>query len=270
MKVKSLLFSVLLVFSGKAQYTPSGNALPNGIKDQAYSQTIDVALPTLAEVGGSQVTSLIIAAFPPAQAYQSAISGMTFPLLNLSSQHSVSGLPNGITSSCSPSDCSFSGGSNGSIFLSGIPTVGGNFNVVITSNTFGTLDLSALTAMSGGLIPNSLAVSQALTGVFDKNYTLFILDLNDLDDLGLDFSSGMTLYPNPSNSLCQLKFFSHDDLSGQISIADINGRIVHIDDIAIQTGWNERSLELNFESGLYYVTVQNPKLAHSVKLLIHR
>lgn len=142
--------------------------------------------------------------------------------------------------------------------------------MAITSNTFGTLDLSALTAMSGGLIPNSLAVSQALTGVFDKNYTLFILDLNDLDDLGSDFSNEMTLYPNPSSSLCRLKFFSHENLPGQISIADINGRIVHIEDITIQTGWNERSLEMNFESGLYYVKVQNPKLAHSVKLLIHR
>lgn len=268
MKLLVSLLTFLIVLSGYSQFTPAGNALPDGIKDQNYSQAIEVDMPTLIEVGGAQVTSLIVSAFPPAQLYISSISSMTFPLLNLSSQFTVNGLPSGINYSCSPSDCSFPGGTTGSIFLNGVPTVGGTFNVSITSNTYGTLDLSALTALSGGLIPNSLAITDPLTGVVDKDYTLFIRDLNSVDELENTNISGISLYPNPANTLSTIRFYAEHNADVTISIRDLTGRSVSNVKHLVTNGWNEVPLTLNFASGLYTVSIQNPAFVVSEILWI--
>lgn len=268
--MKKLLLFVFLnsVIFGNAQYTPSGNSLPDGIKDQNYSQVIGVDMPTLIEVGGAQVTSLIVSAFPPAQLYISSISGMTFPLLNLSAQLTVNGLPSGISYSCSPSSCSFPGGTSGSIFLNGVPTIGGNYNVSITSNTFGTLDLSALTALSGGLIPNSLAITDPLTGVFDKEYTLFIRDLNSISELDNSSISGISLYPNPANSHTTVKLYAQQNSNVKIDITDLKGRIVSTTQVEITNGWNELPLTLNLENGLYTISIVDSRYSVRKTLLI--
>lgn len=268
MKPLASIYSIFIFSIGLSQYTPSGNSLPDGIKDQNYSQVIGVDMPTLIEVGGAQVTSMIVSAFPPAQLYISSISGMTFPLLNLSAQLTVNGLPSGISYSCSPSSCSFPGGTSGSIFLSGVPTVGGNYNVSITSNTYGTLDLSALTALSGGLIPNSLAITDPLTGVFDKDYSLFIRDLNSISELDNSSISGITLYPNPANSNTTVKLHAQQNSNVKIDITDLKGRIVSTSQVEITNGWNELPLTLNLENGLYTISIVDSRFSVRKTLLI--
>ena len=51
----------------------------------------------------------------------------------------MSGLPPGLTYSCTPASCVFPGGSNGCLLISGTPTTAGTYPIVVTLTANGTI-----------------------------------------------------------------------------------------------------------------------------------
>lgn len=258
--MKKLLLSALVLtgLSAQAQYTPAGTSLPNGTKNEAYSQTITVAVPTSSSVSGSAVSSILTAAVPALAPFAGALGALSIPLTVSSTVLTVSGQASGMTATCTPSSCSFAGGASGSIAMGGTPTVGGTFTVNIASSTLGTLDLAALTALSPFPIPglpSSLDLPQAIPGVLDKTYTLFINDPNGIEDLDLSSFGVIPAYPNPTSGTVNLAVSSPKGADVKVSVVDMQGRTVYSASHTTLAGANVIALDLGLATGVYSYSV---------------
>lgn len=75
-----------------------------------------------------------------------------------------------------------------------------------------------------------------------------------LDNLGI---YGISFYPNPGHDLIKLTFNSAFKGQGIISINDLSGLLVHIEDVNIENGMNEFSIKMDdINPGVYLMSVQ--------------
>ena len=263
--MKKILLSALVLtgLSAHAQYTPAGTSLPNGTKDQAYSQTITVTIPTSSSVSGSAVSGILTAAVPALAPFAGALGALSIPLTVSGTVLAVSGQPSGMTATCTPGSCSYNGGEGGSIAMGGTPTMGGSFTVTISSSTSGTLDLAALAELSPIPIPglpSTLDLPQPVPGVFDKTYTLFINDPNGIAGLDLNRFGVLPAYPNPTTGAVNLAVSSPDGADVNVMIVDMQGRGVHSTAHRTQVGTNVIVLDLGLAAGVYgYAVTQDGK-----------
>jgi hypothetical protein len=72
-----------------------------------------------------------------------------------------------------------------------------------------------------------------------------------------DFENA-NLYPNPANENVTLKYVSLDGGNHQISITDINGKLIFVQDITVKKGNNEQQISLSgMNAGIYLVTISD-------------
>lgn len=258
--MKKLLLPVLALFTlgAQAQYTPSGASLPNGTLGQSYSQTVNVAIPANTSVSGSAVSGLLTAAVPALAPFAGALGALSIPLAVSSTVLTVSGSPAGISAVCTPASCSFAGAASGTIAFSGTPTAGGSFTVNIGSSTTGTLDLAALASLSPIPIPGlpaSFDLPQAIPGIFDKTYTLFVNDPNGIEELDVNTFSTIGAYPNPTTGQFSFGVSSPKGADVNISLVDLSGRVVYNNNHKTQTGVNVIRFDLGLADGVYGYTI---------------
>lgn len=122
--------------------------------------------------------------------------------------------------------------------------------------------------------PISGETAQAFTATANGNYAVIVTENGCSDTsacvaitaVGInetDFSAGMSLYPNPSTGMVNVRFTDLQE-SVSINITDVNGRRVslkHYRDVS------DVQIELGKASGLYYVTIQSKESTSIRKVL---
>ncbi|MFT4681574.1 MAG: lysyl endopeptidase [Flavobacteriales bacterium] len=82
-----------------------------------------------------------------------------------------------------------------------------------------------------------------------------------------DFNLGQfNLFPNPSSGIIELTFTQEASENGMVSISDVSGRIVMMENV--KQGTNHRMNLDSFESGVYLITLSSDKFSTSQRLIL--
>ena len=244
--------------SANAQYAPAaGSPLANGTLNQAgYSQTITATIPASTDVSGQVLLDALPALVVQALPAGTIDPATTYPMSNVSTVLTVSGIPGGLVESCG--GCTVVGGTSTDIDITGTPSVEGGFTVDIASETSGDITLPTLGAVSFGSsitlpgVPIPLDVP-TISGIFDAmGYTLFIADPNGIEESNEVFS--LNLFPNPTRDLAFLNVNSTVAGVANIEVFSITGALVQSSSSAIRVGANRVNIDLqSVPAGIYLV-----------------
>lgn len=241
--------------------------MPDAQQAQPYSTYVLATIPDSTEVSGTDVSAMLIQQFPPLALFINDIQGLTYPMDIESVEFSVSGLPTGISRTCTPSTCRFSSNNLGSIVFSGTPTEAVDSVVMLASYTRGTLDISQLTDNLGipGL-PNSFELPAGLHTLFDQQYDLHVEGPNAIGTLG--HASGIRVSKGAEYGTVHV--FVGDEFQGgemELLVTDISGRTV-LHQRFPQGAEDKMTLDMqHVPSGLYVMRVQGNGTAQSVKFI---
>jgi len=119
----------------------------------------------------------------------------------------------------------------------------------------GTLDLSVLPAALTSVVGTSLALPQAVPGILDKTYTIFINDPNGIEDLDLSSFGVIPAYPNPTSGTINVAVSSPKGADVKVSVVDMQGRMVYSASHTTDAGANVIALDLGLASGVYSYSV---------------
>ncbi len=200
-------------------YPDSATGLAGGVVGVPYTQVIQARVLTDTSLNGLPVI----------------ISNITLS--------GVSGLPPGLTYSCTPSSCVFPGGSNGCLLISGTPTTAGTYPIVVE-----------LTA--NGTIFGIPAPPQTST----LNYYSIFIDVNSgisVTPTALNFEIAGN-NPNPASNYTDLNFTT--PIAGDFTIRLFNmiGKEVLKENIRGMAGINTTRLNLeDVAPGVYMISVEN-------------
>lgn len=250
--MKKLLSLVAIVAFGTAAYaqtcTPDANltdpgiypdsatGLPHATVGVAYSETIQIVMPTdtTTDVPGFGTLTLNI---------------------NYFRADSVHGLPPGFDYACSPSNCEFPGGGNGCISLYG-PALSSTGTYDLTVFVTPNLNHSLLGDFDGPvseITDYSIVVDQdAAVEVFNKN----------------TFQLGQNI-PNPFSGTTTIKF-SHPSIQEMTFVVyDMLGKVVHQEKFMSEIGINDFKFDaLDLNSGVYMYTLNDGNKSFTKRMVV--
>lgn len=248
MKILSTIIFFLLISVGntQAQCVPGTSTTPGITPDSAsglapayvgqpYSQVMQIVVPpdTTAMIGPIPVTVTIV-----------SISLASF-----------TGLPPGLTYTCTPSSCSFPGGSNGCVLISGTPTVAGTFNVTAITASVGSTILGNITQYDTITYYN-VVVNGTTTGIDEST--------------GLSFSMAQNT-PNPCNESADIQFSVPHMGEVEFRVFNLIGKEVYRNLIQAETGDNNLKIDTrDFSPGVYMYTMTYNGETISKRMVISR
>lgn len=169
---------------------------------------------------------------------------------------SVTGLPPGLTYSCTPSSCVFPGGSNGCLLISGTPTTAGFYPLVVELTANGTLFGTPVPPQTTTLTYYSITidVNSGVTG--------------DLASVNFEVVNNV---PNPASDFTDITFAT--PVAGDFTIRLFNmiGKEVHKENIRGMAGHNTTRLDLSdVAPGVYMISVENGQTAVTRRMIVSR
>lgn len=166
----------------------------------------------------------------------------------------VTGLPPGITYSCTPASCSFPGGSNGCMLLSGTPTTSGVYPLDVTLTANGTL--------LGFPVPPQTTV---------LTYYSITIDVNNGISATMapgyfDFSA---LQPNPAQEFTEVIFATPLPMEVRVTIYNVIGKEVYSIPVSAKSGYNTTRIATgSLTAGIYLVAIDNGSTVLTKKLIV--
>jgi hypothetical protein len=193
---------------------------PDGEEGTAYSQVFQFKFPsdtTVDPIGDIAIDSVIV--------------------------DSVGGLPQGYSYMCSSPRCSYAGGANGCVVVSGTTSSPGDYKVAIRLIAYGTF--------AGQPIPG------AYTDTFDLH-----IDSADISGLGSRSQlrgnfEVMQNVPNPFSSTAQVSFTMPNAEMVTFKVYDVLGKQVSLRTISAVKGENKITVDRKgMNAGLYFYSIQ--------------
>ena len=216
-------------------YPDSATGLSPAVVGQAYNQVMQIKVPV----------DTLVEAFPGVP--------LTVPIDSISLV-SFSGFPPGITYACNQSTCSYPGGANGCVLVSGTPTAAGVFYITAITETFGTVlgsQLSQVDTISYYFI----AVSPA-TGIDESTGLTFSMEQNMPNPAGEQVSIRFVL---PMQG--EVEFFVHNLIGKEVQRRTLNG----------ERGENTLNIDVrDFSPGVYMYSMQFNGSSLSRRMVISR
>lgn len=165
----------------------------------------------------------------------------------------VTGLPSGFTYSCTPSGCSFPGGSNGCMQItSANPLTAGVYPIVVEMTVYGRV----------------FGFAQSIPATND-NYTIYIDNqVSVISPSVTAFNVGQNA-PNPSKGLTEIPVSSPSAGYVDVKISDLIGKVVYTAKVHVPKG--NSLIPINTASmrkGVYVYTVSNGGAAVSKRMII--
>lgn len=187
MKLRLLSLIAFLAFYGftaNAQCVPGTSTTPGISPDSATGLA-----PAMVNQGYNQVLQIRV----PADTTVELIPGVPVTVTLVNTQlTSFTGLPAGLTYSCTPSNCTFPGGSNGCVEISGIPTTAGIYPLTAIITTTGSF-FGQPVIQTDTVTYYTIVVSPA-TGIAEYNTGGFSLAQNSPNPF-IDFTNIDILVP---------------------------------------------------------------------------
>lgn len=245
--MKNLVLHLLLLSSGichAQMYSPAASeGLLSGMMEQPYSTVISVSVPQQVSMNTSIFGDPIV------------VPGLPFPIPNPNMDLeatvttvalSLSGLPAGLTYSCSAANCSFAAGSSGTVTISGTPTAGGTFTVNIVSQTDGSASIPAI-----GVMP----FPQPIPGAFDESgYQLSVFNPNSIGENDVLRGLRVMAADRPDQAVMELEATRAMRLT--VMVTDIQGRVISKLGLDVMEGGNRFSIPMGDAPGIHVITVQ--------------
>lgn len=154
---------------------------------------------------------------------------------------SVDSLAPGLTYQCAPASCSFPGGSNGCILISGTPTTVWNKQVIVNANANGTIFGVPLTLPQQNKQYRSIVVPAA--GVAELDMSKFDVSQNA---------------PNPFADKTEIYFSVTSQSQVEFKVYNLLGAIVYENKFQAEKGANTIKIDANsFAPGVYIYSVKN-------------
>lgn len=213
----------------------SATGLAPAVVGQPYNQVMQIRVPqdTTTTIGPLPVTVTIV-----------SISLISF-----------TGLPPGLTYTCTPSSCVFPGNSNGCVLISGTPTVAGNFSPVAITESVGSWILGNITQYDT-ISYYSIPVSGSTTGIDEST--------------GLNFSMAQNT-PNPCNEVADIQFTVPQLGEVEFRVFNLIGKEVYRNLIQAETGQNNLKIDTrDFSPGVYMYTMTYNGETISKRMVISR
>lgn len=196
------------------------NYFPDGKATEAYSQVFQFKFPadtTVDPIGTIAIDSVIV--------------------------DSVGGLPSGYGYQCSSPRCSYAGGANGCVTVSGTTNTPGDYDVVIRLIAYGTF------------------AGQPIPGAYTDTFALHI-DSADISgvksrsQLPLNFSV-MQNVPNPFSSSTEISFTMPQAQNVTFKVYDVLGKQVSLRTISAVKGKNTITVDREgMNAGMYFYSIQ--------------
>ncbi len=156
----------------------------------------------------------------------------------------VVGLPPGFTYSCTPSNCSFPGGTNGCIFLQGqAPSnqMAGTYPLVVRLKEYGTLSGTPLNQLDSSTDYSIVVDSTTGIGTLEKS----------------NFSAGQNL-PNPAKESTIIPVMLVHPEIVSLTVSNIIGKKVIFQTYNLQKGKTNIQLDIHgLQPGIYLYTISN-------------
>lgn len=166
----------------------------------------------------------------------------------------VTGLPPGITYTCTPASCSFPGGSNGCMLLSGTPTTAGVYPLDVTLTANGTL--------LGFPVPPQTSVLTYYSITIDVNNGIGVATAPEY----FDFSA---LQPNPANEYTEVIFATPLPTEVKVTIYNVIGKEVYSNFVSAKGGYHTTRIATgSLTAGIYLVAVDNGSTVLTKKLIV--
>ena len=198
----------------------SATGLSPAVVGQPYNQVMQIVVPpdTTAMIGPVPVNVTIVS-------------------ITLSS---FTGLPPGLTYSCTPSSCIFPGGSNGCVQISGTPTVAGTFSLTAITATVGSTIIGNITQYDTIAYYN-ISVTGSATGIDESTGLSFAMDQNT---------------PNPCNEMADIRFVLPQMGEVEFRMFNLIGKEVYRSLINGEQGENNLKVDSrDFAPGVYMYTM---------------
>ncbi len=213
----------------------SATGLAPAVAGQPYNQVMQIVVPTdtVTMIGPIPVPVTIV-----------SISLTSF-----------TGLPPGLTYTCTPSNCVFPGGSNGCVLISGTPTVSGTFNPVAITASVGATPLGNITQYDTISYYN-IVVTGSGTGIDESTGLSFSMDQNS---------------PNPCNEFADIRFVVPHMGEVEFRIFNLIGKEVYRSLINAEQGENNLKVDSrDFAPGVYMYTMSWNGETISKRMVISR
>jgi hypothetical protein len=165
----------------------------------------------------------------------------------------VTGLPVGFTYSCTPSGCSFPGGSNGCMLLqSANPIAAGTYPIIVEMTVYGTIFGS----------PQSIPAT-------NDNYSIVIDNSVGVGSFApVVFTVGQNL-PNPSKGITEIPVTMPLSGAVEVKITDLIGKVVFNSRVLVQKGSTTIPINTNsMRKGVYVYSVSNGVNTISKRMII--
>jgi hypothetical protein len=177
----------------------------------------------------------------------------------------VTGLPQGITYGCDPGNCHFLKNTLSCAYIYGTPTAAnapGAYDMVIKGSAY----------VNGSSFPLALEFpnAQLAPGKYTIHLNASPTDPCEVTSTrNLEGKMGITVQPNPTNGLTQIKINSQINGQFQMSVVDLLGKQVAQRQITITSGENNVEFDASLlANGLYLVQLQNENGFVSQKLVV--
>lgn len=210
-----------------------GETFMDGEIGEAYEDIMYLKIPTdagdiLEGFEGAPVDSVVLVSV------EVELNGTTMSLTDIGLNHECN---NG---GASPNPCTYIGGTSGCARIVGTPTMGGTFNLTVT--------VLGWTTIFGNPFSQEI--------IYDQ-YTLFILDPNDIAPIAnVNFSVEQNI-PNPFSKLTEVKFYLDNPAPVQYEIMNLLGEIVRKDRMIGNKGKNTLRISGDgLNPGIYLYSIE--------------
>ncbi len=196
----------------------SATGLSAGVAGSPYNQVMQIKVPVDTQV-------VLIPGSPAVTVNITSIQLVSF-----------TGLPAGLTYACNPANCTFPGGSNGCVLISGTPTVPGLYPltaIITTTVTF----LGQPISQSDTLSYYSILINSTSTGLIQPADLHFTLSQN---------------IPNPYNDFCSIRYSVPEKTDVEFRMFNVIGKEVYRKQLDADAGVNTLRFDgRDFSPGIY-------------------
>lgn len=209
----------------------SATGLPIGQVGVPYTATVSFKIPTTTDDFG--------------------IPGGT---LNSVDVIDVDSLAPGLSYVCNPGSCSFPGGTNGCILISGTPTAVHNQQIIVHAMGHATVF--------------GFPTSQPTT---NEQYRSIVIPAASIETLDMSKFDVQQNTPNPFNSRSEIRFSSVSNAEVEFKVYNLLGAVVYSNTFKAERGANTIRIEANsFSAGAYMYSIKNGNKTITKRMIVSK
>jgi hypothetical protein len=159
----------------------------------------------------------------------------------------VTGLPAGLTWSSTPAGpTTYLPNTHGCGLTTGTTTAGpGNYPIVFDGKVY--FNASAF----GFNIDTNITIQQFIQQEYGNTYSINVVDPNGIRDFNSELSAALSVFPNPSNGVFEVRVNSYNRVNGTLTVVDVTGKTVFSQNLDV-TGLYSSQINLaSMPKGIY-------------------